>query len=131
MRAVERDEMFQLDANFLIAALVTGSTEEAKLMYWFETGQTIGMSSVAWGEFLCGPLGAPEESAARQLGLVIEPVLPVDAEFAARMFNLTGRRSRSFQDCLIGAVAIRTRSQFATLNLSDFAPLIAHGLKFA
>jgi len=123
--------MIHLDANYLVDALVPGSQAEAKILNLLSAGERLAMSSVAWGEFLCGPLTTPAESAARQTVTTIEPLLAADAETAAKLFNQTGRRSRSFQDCMIAAVAIRCGAALGTLNSSDFAPFVPHGLVLA
>jgi predicted nucleic acid-binding protein len=108
--------MIHLDANYLVDALVPGSQAEAMIVTSLSAGERLAMSAVAWGEFLCGPLSALGESAARQTITKIEPLLSEDAEKAATLFNQTGRRSRSFQDCMIAAVAIRCSAQLSTLN---------------
>ena len=54
-----------------------------------------------------------------------------DAVLAARLFNRTGRRSRSLADCMIAAVAIRCGAKLATINAADFQPFTAHGLLLA
>jgi predicted nucleic acid-binding protein len=51
-----------------------------------------------------------------------------DAEKAAELFNLTGRRSKSFTDCCLAAIAIRDQAPMATSNRGDFAPMVPHGL---
>ena len=56
------------------------------------------------------------------------PFLPADALLAARLFNQSGRRSRTLADCMIAAIAIRSRASLATLNPADFKPLVPHGL---
>lgn len=48
--------MIHLDTNFLVDALVSTSKQSLLLTTWLESGQELGMSSVAWGEFLCGPV---------------------------------------------------------------------------
>lgn len=58
--------MIHLDANYLVDALVSGSQAEAKIVNLMSAGEQLVMSAVAWGEFLCGPLTSPAESAARQ-----------------------------------------------------------------
>ncbi len=123
--------MVQLDANYLVDALVPGSQAEAKIVNLLSAGDRLAMSTVAWGEFLCGPLSSAAESAARQTLTTIEPLLSADAEQAAKLFNRTGRRSRSFQDCMIAAIAIRCGAHLHTLNSADFAPFVAHGLVLA
>ena len=123
--------MIHLDTNFLIDALVPGSAQEAQLVGWLGAGETLGISTVAWGEFLCGPLPAAAEALARQLLPTAESLERADAEKAAGLFNATGRRSKSYADCCIAAVAIRAQVPLATGNRSDFTPMIPHGLVLA
>jgi predicted nucleic acid-binding protein len=80
---------------------------------------------------LCGPLDAPAEAIARRIFPNPEPFLPVDVVLAARLFNQTGRRSRSLADCMIAAVAIRCGAKLATVNTADFQPFLTHGLSLA
>jgi predicted nucleic acid-binding protein len=47
--------MIHLDTSFLIRALLDGTSESAALEHWIGSGENIGISSVAWCEFLCGP----------------------------------------------------------------------------
>lgn len=120
--------MIYLDTNFLIDALVTGSPQEAMVLQWLSDGQSLNVSALAWGEFLCGPLTPTAENIARKLFPTAEPLTRVDAEQAAHLFNVTGRRSKSFADCCIAAVAIRQSAALATSNRSDFLPMQPHGL---
>lgn len=123
--------MIHLDTNFLIDALVPDSPQEVQLVTWLAAGGTIGISSLAWGEFLCGPLSATAEDLARRLFPHAVPIERTDAEQAANFFNLTGRRSKSYADCCIAAVATRAQAALATGNRSDFLPLVPHGLVLA
>ena len=123
--------MIHLDTNFLIDALVAGSAAEARLVGWLTSGETIGISAVAWGEFLCGPLSSSAEAAARRLLPDAEPMGRADGELGAKFFNLTGRRSKSFADCSIAAISVRSGASLATGNLPDFAPMVPHGLVLA
>jgi len=89
------------------------------------------MSSVAWTEFLCGPLDARAASLAatlvdRRLDFTTEM-----AEVAARLFNLTGRRRNSMTDCMIAAAAIAEDTAIATGNPRDFSRFEEHGLALA
>ncbi|MEZ5383903.1 MAG: PIN domain-containing protein [Prosthecobacter sp.] len=123
--------MIHLDTSFLIDALVPGSAQEARMIAWLNAGEQIGISALAWGEFLCGPLSPAAEASARQLLPVSAPIERSDAEKAAELFNLTGRRSKSYADCCIAAAAIRLQASLATSNRGDFAPMTPHGLTLA
>lgn len=120
--------MVHLDTGFLIQALVAGSGPEAKLVDWLTAGERVGISTIAWSEFLCGPLASQDEALARSFLTAPEAFLDQDAIRAADLFNLTGRRSRSLADCQIAAVALRVGVRVATVNVADFPPFQAHGL---
>ena len=121
--------MIHLDTSFLIDALVPGSAAAAQLTGWLGAGEPVGISAVAWGEFLCGPLPPAAESLARKLLPGAMPLARGEAELAARLFNLTGRRSKSYSDCCIAAISIRANARLATGNTGDFLPMVPHGLK--
>jgi len=123
--------MIHLDTNFLIQALVPNSAAEAKLQTWLRDGEGVGISSIAWSEFLCGPLTHDDEVVAQVLLAAPEPFLAPDAHKAAELFNATGRRTRSFADCQIAAVALRCNARLATGNVSDFRLFQIHGLNLA
>ena len=123
--------MVHLDTNFLIQALVAGSAPEAKLVGWIAAGEQLGISTIAWSEFLCGPLATHDEALALSFLTAPEAFLVQDAFKAAELFNLTGRRSRSLADCQIAAVALRVGARLATTNVADVAPFQAHGLILA
>jgi predicted nucleic acid-binding protein len=122
--------MIHLDTNFLVAVL-GGSSEQAKFYQWLNGKEPLGMSAVAWAEFLSGPVSSQDEGFARQMFKNIEALSGSDAELAAALFNKTGRRSRSLADCMIAAVAIRCGAKLATINTTDFQPFIPHGLMLA
>ncbi|MDH4454149.1 MAG: type II toxin-antitoxin system VapC family toxin [Verrucomicrobiota bacterium] len=123
--------MVHLDTNFLIDALVPGSAQEEQMVGWLGAGETLGISAIAWGEFLCGPLSPSAEALARRLLPDSAALERSDAEKAAELFNLTGRRSKSYADCCIAAVAIRLQVPLATGNHDDFNPIVPHGLVLA
>jgi predicted nucleic acid-binding protein len=123
--------MIHFDTNFLIQTTVAGSSAHERFRSWASARENFNVSSVAWAEFLCGPLDATAESIARQIFPNPEPLLSVDATLAAKLFNQTGRRSRSLADCMIAAVAIRCGAKLATINSADFQPFVQHGLVLA
>lgn len=123
--------MIHLDTNFLIQALVPSSVAEAKLQTWKQDGEALGISSIPWSEFLCGPLTQNDETLAQLLFPAPEPFLASDAHNAAALFNATGRRSRSLADCQIAAVALRCDARVATVDASDFTLFQTHGLTLA
>ncbi len=123
--------MIHLDTSFLIRALDSGSTEDRSLRGWIRDGETLGMSTVAWTEFMCGPLAQSEmESAAEIVGLFRE-FTPDHATIAARLFNESGRRRGSLIDCMIAAVAIADGAPIATGNAADFRRFEDAGLTMA
>jgi predicted nucleic acid-binding protein len=123
--------MIHFDTNFLIRATVAGSPAHVRVRQWAAAGEGLGVSAVAWAEYLCGPLDPQGEVIAKQMFPLPEGFLAHDAALAADLFNRTGRRSRSLADCMIAAVAIRCGAKLATVNTSDFLPLVQHGLVLA
>jgi predicted nucleic acid-binding protein len=123
--------MIQFDTNFLIQALVSGTQEESRMKGWLAGSDRLMISAVAWAEFLSGPLQASAESLARRIFPDPEPLIGIDAEKAAELFNQTGRRSRSLPDCMIAATAIRLGAALATSNVGDFGRFRTFGLILA
>jgi predicted nucleic acid-binding protein len=123
--------LIHLDTSFLIRALARGSLEDRRLRSWLRTGGDLGMSAIAWAEFLCGPISSPAlELAGRVVG---EPAAFTadDAVLAARLFEDTGRRRGSLADCMIAAAALRAGASLATSNPRDFARFAGAGLALA
>ena len=123
--------MIHLDTNFLIQATVAGSPAHGGFRRRSAAGESIGVSVVAWAEYLCGPLDPQAAAFAKQMFPLPESFLAGDAALAAEFFNKTGRRSRSLADCMIAAVAIRCGAKLATINTPDFQPFVQHGLVLA
>jgi predicted nucleic acid-binding protein len=55
----------------------------------------------------------------------------IDAGASARLFNLTGRRRGSLNDCMIAAIALRVDASVATTDVADFRRFEAAGLQIA
>lgn len=128
---LEAGAEIHLDSSFLVRALVPGTPEEGRLLRWYEERRVLGMSALAWGEFLCGPVGPAEAGTAAR---VVHRHLPLGAREAvagAELFNRTGRRSRSFADCLIAATALLDGAALATSNTADFQRFTDAGLVLA
>jgi len=123
--------MIHLDTSFLIQALLPNSAAAVRLQTWLTDGEDLNISSIAWSEFLCGPLTTKDAALAETLFAAPEPFLASDASKAAELFNATGRRSRSLADCQIAAVTMRCDARMATGNLSDFTLFQSHGLTLA
>ena len=87
--------MIHVDTNFLIEISVAGSVAHVQFAAWVCDQKVLNVSTIAWAEFLCGPVDATGEALARQIFPQPEPFLPADAVLAVRLFNQTGRRSRS------------------------------------
>src|SRR5665213_485680 len=123
--------MIHFDTNFLIQTAVAGSAAHERFRAWASARENPNVSCIARAEFLCGPLDATAEAIARQIFPNPKPLLPIDAALAAKLFNQTGRRSRSLAACMIAAVAIRCGAKLATINAADFQPFVEYGLALA
>ena len=120
--------MIHLDTNVLIALADPGSNESQIVSEWVKRGEVLGISSVAWTEFLCGPVLLRQRQTAQAMLEQPEPLTDDDAALAAYLFNKLGRRRGSLLDCMIAAIAIRSNAHLYTLNIEDFAPMEALGL---
>ena len=123
--------MIHLDTSFLIRGFVSGTSESRALRKWLGADETLAVSSVAWMEFLCGPVEPPEMEFATSIIDRHIDFTPAHAEIAARLFNLSGRRRRLFVDCTIAATAIAENAPIATTNERDFRRFESEGLTFA
>ena len=86
------------------------------------------MSSVAWTEFLCGPVGDHEIETVPAMLHEIVAYTAIHSETTAQLFNLCGRRRGTLADCMIAAVAIRAGAALATSTPKDFERLAPRGL---
>lgn len=121
--------MIHLDTNFLVDLVTVGSTGGAKIRSWLHAGKPVTASAVAWSEFCNGPLSKAQKDAAfNVLSGKIMNFTWREAEEAARLFNLTGRRRGSHADCMIAAAAIISSAPLATFNAADFERLVPFGL---
>ena len=121
--------MIHLDTSFLIRALVTGSPQDKSLRQFLESGESFVMSTIAWAEFLCGPLETSQADLARQIVSDRMPFSEEDASVSARLYNDAGRRSGSMFDCMIAATALRFGAVLATANGDDFRRFSPAGLE--
>ena len=125
------DTAIHLDTCFLIRALVQGTDADSRLRKWLSDGHRLCMDSIAWTEFLCGPV-QPDERKLAEL-IVTERVSYSEsaAQRAAELFNATGRRRGTLADCMIAATAVECDAALATVNLDDFQCFEAFGLRLA
>ncbi|MES2659358.1 MAG: PIN domain-containing protein [Verrucomicrobiota bacterium] len=121
--------MIHLDTSFLVDLVTVGSPGGAKIQSWLHEGRSVTASAVAWSEFCNGPLSKAQKDAVfAVLDRKIAGFTWREAEEAARLFNLSGRRRGSHADCMIAATAIIAGAPLATFNLTDFQKLEAFGL---
>lgn len=124
--------MICLDANYLIGALVSGSSEAAALDAWRREGATFAAPSVAWYEFACGPVSPEEIDLVRScLKGGVLPFGEAEATEASRLFNAAGRPRRLRVDAMIAGATLVAGGMLATANSADFAPFVPHGLVLA
>lgn len=107
----------------------TDTTFNRQLRGWVSAGEDVGISAIAWAEFLCGPLASEDAASASELLPNPEPLLAVDAARAAELFNAGGRRKGSLTDCLIAASCLRLGARLATENADDFRRFEPMGLQ--
>ena len=123
-----RTAVIHLDTSFLIRALVRDSQEDTQLRDWMSADEPLGMSVIAWAEFLCGPIN---EIAVSLASLVVghRAEFTEDmATIAARLFNGSGRRRGTMIDCMIAAAALAEDASIATGNPGDFRRFEPFGL---
>ncbi|MHC4408239.1 MAG: type II toxin-antitoxin system VapC family toxin [Planctomycetota bacterium] len=114
--------MVHLDTSYLIRALVPGTAQDRQLRDWLRRYERLAISSIAWTEFLCGPIHADQIEATARIVPQRIGFEEADARLAARLLNETGRRRGSLTDCMIAASAL------ATVNRADFLRFEASGL---
>jgi predicted nucleic acid-binding protein len=124
--------VIHLDTNYLILGNQAGSAEDADLQRWLGAGEQLATSSIAWMEFVSGPVSAPAvESIRRALDERIVAFTPNEAELAARLYSAVGRRRALRFDCMIAAAAISAGAELASRNVDDFRLFVPHGLVLA
>jgi|SRR5579862_1766455 len=112
--------LIHLDSGFVIRALKDGTPEEAQLNRWLAIRTRLGISAIAWSEFLCGPLDETHPDLIMKFVGQPAPLLASDAKVAAQFFNSSGRRRGHMSDCMIAATAVRLGAALATTNPRDF-----------
>ena len=121
--------MIHLDTNILIA-LPLLAKQSHPLAQRIRKGEAVAVSSLAWFEYVCGPVADPEQQLVRAaIGAQILIIDETIAERAATLFNATGRRRTLRTDSLIAATAILSNAELASFNSADFEPFTAHGLR--
>ncbi len=123
--------MIHLDTSFLIRALVRGSPQDKQLRDWLHAREELGISAIGWGEVLCGPIDTDTLDLVADLVPQRVPFTEDEAELAARLFNMSGRRRGSLVDCMIAATAIRYQAPLATADPRDFSRFATAGLNLA
>lgn len=125
--------MIHLDTNFLVCATAHADSHEGeRVKEWLRSGEVLGMSSVAWAEYLCGGSKTDEDiSFASQIVTHRIDFTEEMATLSAKLFNDSGRRRGMFTDCMIAATAIAKRTPIATANLKDFRKFERFGLVLA
>jgi len=121
--------MICLDTNYLVCSLIPGTREADAVESWLQNGTELYAPSVAWYEFLCGPINSDEVLLVRAIltgGLI--PFEDAHAEAAARLFNATGRLRRLRLDAMIASSAMVAGCRLATSNLADFKVFVPFGL---
>lgn len=123
--------MIHLDTNALIA-LPLWAKDGHPVIERIADGEAAGVCSVAWYEFLIGPVEADEVAMAH--AFVRGNILALnaqDARLAAWLYNQAGRRRTLKTDALIAVAAIHAEAELLTLNTDDFSPFVPYGLQLS
>lgn len=125
--------MIHLDTNFLVGATSNADSHESEqAKEWLRSGEVLGMSSVAWAEYLCGGPKTDEDlSLANRIVTHRVDFTEEMAALSAKLFNASGRQRGMFTDCMIAATAIAEQTPIATANLKDFRKFERFGLTLA
>lgn len=121
--------MICLDTNYLILGLVAGSRESRELSSWIASGERLMTPTLAWFEFLSGPVTPAQVETMRAF---LDELVPFDeshAVAAADLFNAAARKRSTRIDAMIAATAILADAALATNNKSDFRPFRDGGLR--
>lgn len=108
---------------------MAGTPEDRQLRQWLRERASVRISAVAWAELLCGPIGEPDRQLVRDIVGTPIALTDRDAETAAALFNVGGRRRGSLSDCLIAATARRANATLVTGNAADYRRFEVAGLR--
>lgn len=122
--------MIHIDTNLLIAS-VDPSHEHAYLwMRLIESGDSFGVSAVAWTEFRSYPISYNQLRALDQLlSGGVTAFERAHADLAGELFLKTSARRKNRLDSMIAATTIMAGAKLATVNQADFRPFVSFGLK--
>lgn len=112
-----------LDADFLVKAVSTSGDERSRLLKIAGDETPIGMSVIAWYEFVRGPR-TPEQLALASVLVEEDDVIAFDsalAQTAGETFRRLGSPRRRANDIAIGTTAAAQGAILWTLNGEDFA----------
>jgi predicted nucleic acid-binding protein len=109
---------------------VPETTEAESLKTWYQSGSKVMTSSIAWYEFLCGPVSKQQVQVMRFFltGGII-PFEETQATEASRLFNAVHRLRKLRVDSMIAATAITQKALLATSNHRDFQLFVPQGLQ--
>ena len=97
-----------LDTSFLIARCRRAPPRTRRLREWLRADEELGMSAIAWAEFLCGPIEREQvDLAARVVPRRVRLRRGGRQRSPRGLFNDAGRRRGSLTDCMIAATALR------------------------
>ncbi len=121
--------MICLDTNYLILGLVAGSRESRELSAWIASGKRLVTPTLAWFEFLCGPVTPAQIATMRAFLHELVPFDETHAIAASALFNAAARKRSTRVDAMIAATAIAAGAALATNNTDDFKAFRDGGLR--
>jgi predicted nucleic acid-binding protein len=122
--------VIHLDTNILIDLVTCHSAQVEMVHGWLKNQIPLAASVITWSEFCNGPHTKDQKNAVHAvLRGGIQPFTEAQAEFASRLFHMTGRKRGSHSDCMIAAAAFCNQQPVATRNICDFERFIPYGVK--
>jgi predicted nucleic acid-binding protein len=118
-----------LDTNYLILGLIEGTPEAQQLIDWCRAREALITPTLAWFEFLCGPVTPIQIATMRAFLQEVVALGEPQAIEAARLFNAVGRRRTLRVDSMIAGSAVVAGARLATNNRAHFKLFLPHGLQ--
>jgi predicted nucleic acid-binding protein len=123
-------QVIHLNTNMLIDPVTSQSAQVIMVHRWVKNQIPLEVSVITWSEFFNSPHTEEQKNAVHAVSRGgIQPFTQVQAEFASRLFHMTGCKRGSHVDCVIAAAASCNHHPVATRHIAEFERFIPYGIK--